>query len=188
MGSVHTPRFRLRRRLHPQHIRLMPNTQENLKVAFAGESQANRKYTAFAQKADKDGFPHVAKLFRAAAEAETIHALAHFQNMGCVNSTLDNLKAAIDGETYEYTTMYPPMVDEADKEKSKAKTMLKWACEVEKVHADLYKQALAAVQAGKDLDSVEVYLCPLCGHLELGKAPEKCPVCNLPGAKYTKVA
>ena len=188
MGSVHTPRFRLRRRLHPQHIRLMPNTQENLKVAFAGESQANRKYTAFAQKADKDGFPHVAKLFRAAAEAETIHALAHFQNMGCVNSTLDNLKAAIDGETYEYTTMYPPMVDEADKEKSKAKTMLKWACEVEKVHADLYKQALAAVQAGKDLDSLEVYLCPLCGHLELGKAPEKCPVCNLPGAKYTTVA
>ena len=102
--------------------------------------------------------------------------------------TLDNHKAATDGETYEYTTMYPPMVDEADKEKSKAKTMLKWACEVEKVHADLYKQALAAVQAGKDLDSLEVYLCPLCGHLELGKAPEKCPVCNLPGAKYTKVA
>ena len=166
----------------------MPNTQENLKVAFAGESQANRKYTAFAQKAEKDGYPRIANLFRAAAEAETIHALAHFQNMGGVGTTLENLKAAIAGETYETETMYPPMVAEAEKEKHKAKTMLKWACEVEQVHADLYKQALASLETGKDLDTLDVYICPLCGHLELGKAPEKCPVCNLPGAKYAKVA
>ena len=166
----------------------MPTTQENLKVAFAGESQANRKYTAFAQKAEKEGYPRIAKLFRAAAEAETIHALAQFQNMGGVGTTLENLRAAIAGETYETETMYPPMVAEAEKEKHKAKTMLKWACAVEQVHADLYKQALAALESGKDLDTLEVYICPLCGHLELGKAPEKCPVCNLPGAKYAKVA
>jgi rubrerythrin len=166
----------------------MPTTQENLKVAFAGESQANRKYTAFALKALKEGHPQIAKLFRAAAEAETIHALAHFQNMGGVGTTLENLKAAIAGETYEHETMYPPMVAEAEKEKHKAKTMMKWACEVEKVHADLYQQALAALESGKDLSEMEIFICPLCGHLELGKAPGKCPVCGLAGAKYEKVA
>ena len=166
----------------------MTTTKDNLKEAFSGESQANQKYRAFAKKAEAEGFANIAKLFRTTAEAERIHAEGHLKALDMIASTAENLQSAIDGETYEYTTMYPPMVDEADKEKSKAKTMLKWACEVEKVHADLYKQALAAVQAGKDLDSLEVYLCPLCGHLELGKAPEKCPVCNLPGAKYTKVA
>jgi rubrerythrin len=166
----------------------MPNTLENLKTAFAGESQANRKYLAYAAKADKEGYPQIARLFRAAAEAETIHALAHLQSMGGVGSTLDNLKDAIAGETYEYTEMYPPMATQAEQEGHRGKTMLKWANAVEKVHADLYQQALAALQAGKDLATMEIYLCPVCGHLELGAAPDKCPVCGAPGAKFQKTA
>jgi rubrerythrin len=167
---------------------LMPTTAENLKIAFAGESQANRKYLAYAAKADKEGYPQIAKLFRAAAEAETLHALAHLQNMGGVGSTLDNLKDAIAGETYEHTTMYPPMVEQAEKEGHRAKHMLKWANAVEKVHAELYEQALGALQAGKDLSTMEIYLCPVCGHLEIGSPPGKCPVCGLVGAKYQKVS
>jgi rubrerythrin len=166
----------------------MPTTAENLKTAFAGESQANRKYLAYANKADKEGYPQIAKLFRAAAEAETIHALGHLQNMGGIGSTLDNLKDAIAGETYEYTTMYPPMAEQAEKEGHRAKTMFKWANAVEKVHAELYQQALEALQAGKDLSKMEIYLCPVCGHLELGSAPDKCPVCGTVGAKFQKAS
>lgn len=166
----------------------MPTTNDHLKTAFAGESQANRKYTAYAMKADKEGYPQIAKLFRAAAEAETIHALGHLNNMGGVGSTLDNLKDAIAGETYEFSTMYPPMAAQAEKEGHRGKTMLKWAEAVEKVHADLYKQALEALQAGKDLSTMEIYLCPVCGHLELGTAPDKCPVCGAPAAKFVKTA
>jgi rubrerythrin len=164
----------------------MPTTVENLKTAFAGESQANRKYLAYAAKADKDGYPQIARLFRAAAEAETIHALAHFQSMGGVGSTLDNLKDAVAGETYEFSTMYPPMVEQAEKEGHRGKNMLKWANAVEKVHAELYQQALAALQAGKDLSTMEIYLCPVCGHLEVGHPPDKCPVCGALGAKFQK--
>ena len=165
----------------------MPDTLENLKVAFAGESQANRKYLAFARKAEKDGYPAVARLFRAAAEAETIHALAHFQNMGGVGTTLENLKEAIEGETYEFTEMYPPMVEQAAKEGHRAKTMFAWANSVEQVHATLFQQALAALQSGQDMSQMEVYICPVCGDLEFG-IPEKCPVCGAPGAKFEKVA
>jgi rubrerythrin len=166
----------------------LPATVENLKIAFAGESQANRKYLAFARRAEKDGLPQIAKLFRAAAEAETIHALSHLQNMGGVGSTIENLQSAVAGETYEYSEMYPPMVEQARSENNKAKTMLDYANQAERVHADLYRQALAALQAGKDLDAMDVYLCPVCGHLEFGKPPEKCPICGLPAAKYQKVA
>ncbi len=166
----------------------MPTTVENLKIAFAGESQANRKYLAFANKADKEGYPQIARLFRAAADAETIHALAHFQNMGGVGSTLDNLKDAFAGETHEYTDMYPPMVKQAEIEGHRGKNMLKWASAVEKVHADLYKQALEGLQTGKDLSDVDVYLCPICGNLELRAAPEKCAVCGASGSKFQKVA
>ena len=165
----------------------MPETLENLKVAFAGESQANRKYLAFARKAEKDGYPAVARLFRAAAEAETIHALAHFQNMGGVGTTLENLKEAIEGETYEFTEMYPPMVEQAIREGHKAKTMLDWANRVEKVHAKLFGEALAALKSGQDLAKMEVYICPVCGDLEFG-IPEKCPVCGAAGSKFEKVA
>src|SRR5512136_3065070 len=137
--------------LHPPPGDTMPTTHENLSVAFAGESQANRKYLAFARAAEKEGFPQVARLFRAAAEAETIHALAHFQNLGGVGTTLENLKAAVAGETYEYSEMYPPMVEQAKAEGHRGKTMLGFANEAEKVHARLFRQALEAMQAGKDL-------------------------------------
>jgi rubrerythrin len=166
----------------------MPTTNENLAVAFAGESQANRKYTAFARQAEKDGLPQIAKLFRAAAEAETLHALAHFTNMGGVGSTLQNLEAAVAGETYEFSTMYPPMVEQAKAEGHKGKTMLGFANEAEKVHARLFQQALDAMKGGKDLSQMDVYLCPFCGDLEFGPPPEKCPICGAPAAKYQKVA
>lgn len=166
----------------------MPTTQENLKVAFAGESEANRKYLAYARQADKDGFPQIAKLFRAAAEAETIHALAHFTNNGGVGTTLQNLEAAISGETYEYTQMYPPMVEQAQAEGHRAKTMLGFATKAEQVHARLFKQAADALKAGADLTQMDVYLCPICGDLEFGNPPEKCPICGAPASKFVKVA
>ncbi len=163
----------------------MATTDENLKAAFAGESQANRKYLAFAKKAEQDGLPKVAALFKAAAEAETIHAHGHLAAMDGIKTTEENLIAAIEGETYEHEDMYPPMYELAQKEGHKAARMFKWAMEVEKVHADLYKVALEAVKAGKDLDQ-EVYLCSVCGHLEFGQAPEKCPTCNVPASKFVK--
>ena len=162
-------------------------THENLKAAFAGESQANRKYLAFARKAEKDGYPQIARLFRAAAEAETIHALGHFQNMGGVGSTLENLKEAVAGETYEFTEMYPPMVEQAKAEGHRARTMLDWANRAEKVHAGLFAQALEAMRSGKDLSQMEVYLCPVCGDVEFGVPPDECPICGAPKAKYLKV-
>ena len=165
----------------------MPTTQENLAVAFAGESQANRKYLAFAQAAEKEGFAQIARLFRAAADAETIHAHAHLRNMGGVGTTLENLKAAVAGETYEYTEMYPPMVDQAKAEGHRARTMLGFANEAEKVHARLFAEALAALQAGKDLSKMDVYLCPVCGDVEFGEPPDKCPICGAPSSKYVKV-
>ncbi len=166
----------------------MTTTQDDLKVAFAGESQANRKYLAYAKKAEKQGFPTVARLFRAAAEAETIHAMAHLRNMGGVKGTVENLEDALAGETYEHTEMYPPMVARAEAEKHKAKTGLKWAMEAEKVHAELFRQALEAVKAGADLEGAEIYLCPLCGHLEIGRPTEKCPICGVAPEKYVVVA
>ncbi len=166
----------------------MPSTVENLRVAFAGESQANRKYLAFARQAEKEGYPQIAKLFRAAAEAETIHALGHLQNMGGVGTTVENLKAAVAGETYEYTEMYPPMVDQAGTEKHRARTLLGFAASAEKVHAGLFGQALAALQAGADLSRMDVYLCPVCGDVEFGEPPAKCPICGAPASKFQKIA
>ena len=162
----------------------MPDTNENLQTAFAGESQANRKYTAFSRQADKEGLPGVAKLFRTIAEAETIHALGHLKAMGVVKSTAENLEGAIGGETYEFTEMYPPMLEQAQAEGHKSKVMFKYALDVEQVHAALYKQALEAVKAGKDLDAGEIYLCPVCGHVEFGTPPDTCPVCNVKSDKY----
>jgi rubrerythrin len=166
----------------------MPNTTENLKVAFAGESQANRKYLAFARQAQKEGYPQVAKLFRAAAEAETIHALAHFTNMGGVGSTAENVREAIAGETYEFTEMYPPMVEQALAEGHRARHMLGFATAVEKIHAGLFGQALAALESGADLSGMDVYLCPVCGDVEFGTPPDKCPVCGAPASKFQKIS
>lgn len=160
-------------------------TTENLKDAFAGESQANRKYLAFAQKAESDGFPQVAKLFRAAAEAETLHANAHLRALGGIKSTLENLTEAVEGERYEFQDMYPDFLSAAKEEgNKKAEMSFRNALEAEEVHHNLYKQALAAVEAGKDLETLSIYLCPVCGNLELGETPDKCPICNAPGAKF----
>jgi len=165
----------------------MPTTTENLKEAFAGESQANQKYRAFAAKAEKDGFTNIAKLFKTTAEAERIHAEGHLKALDKVGSTLENLKEAISGETYEFEEMYPPMFEQAEAEGHKAKRMFKWAVEAEQIHAKLYALALAAAEEGKDLDVSDFYLCPVCGHIEFGEAPEKCPICGVSSDKYIQV-
>ncbi len=164
------------------------STNDNLQDAFAGESQANRRYLAFAQKADSDGFAQVAKLFRAAADAETIHAHAHLRALGGIKSTEENLTEAVEGERHEYQEMYPGFLKTALEESNKrAEGSFKNALAAEEIHHNLYKQALEAVKAGKDLDSMSIYLCPVCGNLELGEAPEKCPICNVPGSKFVEV-
>ena len=165
----------------------MATTESNLKEAFAGESQANRKYLAFARKADHEGFSNVARLFRAAAEAETIHALAHFSAMDGVGSTADNLRSAVAGETYESTEMYPPMLQQAIADDHRAKRMFAYAVKAEAVHAKLYQMALEAVAKGNDLAETDFYLCPVCGHIEMGKPPASCPICGTRAEKFQKV-
>jgi rubrerythrin len=160
------------------------SANDHLKEAFAGESQANRKYLAFAQKAEQDGFPQVAKLFRAAAEAETVHAHAHLRALDGVKSTQENLMEAISGETYEYKEMYPPFLADAQKEGNKrAEFSFKNALAVEEVHAELYGKALSAVKGGQDLPAAPIFVCNVCGHTVMGEAPERCPVC---GAKHDR--
>jgi rubrerythrin len=162
-------------------------TIEDLKAAFAGESQANRRYLAFAKKAEQEGFANVARLFRTAAEAETIHAFGHLSALDGVKSTAENLKEAVAGETYEYAEMYPPMLAQAQSENHKGKRMFNFALQAEAIHADLYKKALEAVSQGKDLAETQFYLCPVCGHLEMGKPPENCPICGVRGDMYVQV-
>ena len=164
----------------------MATTQENLKEAFAGESQASQKYLAFAKKAEREGFPNVAKLFRTASAAEQIHAEGHLKAMDEVDSTAENLQAAIDGETHEFTEMYPPMLKQAEAEGHKAQRMFKYASKAEAVHAEIYKMALEAVQRGEDFAET-FYLCPVCGYIELGAPPESCPVCGSKGKAFIQV-
>ncbi len=163
-------------------------TIDNLKESFAGESQANQKYRAFAKRAEQDGFPNIAKLFRTTAEAERIHAEAHLRSMDGVCSTADNLKAAISGETYEFTEMYPPMLERALTENHRARVMFGFALKAEAVHAELYKRALEAVAQGKDLTETKFYICPVCGHIEFGEPPANCPICGNKGDRYQQVA
>jgi rubrerythrin len=165
----------------------LATTESNLKEAFAGESQANRKYSAFAKKAEAEGFSVVARLFRAAAEAEAIHANGHLNAMDGVGSTADNLREAIAGETYEFTEMYPPMLQQAIADDHRAKRMFGYALKAEAVHAKVYQMALEAVAQGKDLAGVDFYLCPVCGNIEVGKAPDSCPICGAKGEKFVKV-
>lgn len=165
----------------------MSTTIENLKEAFAGESQANQKYRAFAKKAERDGFPNVARLFRTAAEAERIHAEGHLAALDAIRSTAENLQAAIEGETYETETMYPPMFEQATIDAHKAKRMFGYALEAEAVHAKLYTMALEDVNQGKDLTDVEFYLCPVCGNIEIGKPTEACKVCGAKADKFVLV-
>ncbi len=164
-------------------------TMNNLQEAFAGESQANRKYLAFAKKADQDGFPQVAKLFRAAAEAETVHAHAHFRVMGGIKDTPANLAAAIEGEGHEFNSMYPTFLAEAQAEGNKpAEVSFKNALVVEGIHHGLYTEALAAVKAGKDLPANKIYVCAVCGNTVAGAAPDKCPVCGVGKDKFSEIA
>ena len=165
----------------------MSNTTNNLKEAFAGESQASQKYLAFAKKAEKDGFRNIAKLFRTAAEAERIHAEGHLGALDGIGSTADNLRAAIAGETYEFTQMYPPMLKQAEAEGHKAKRMFDYAAKAEAVHARLYQLALEAVQQGNDLPQDKIYLCPVCGDIEFGAPPATCPVCKAKGSSFIQV-
>ena len=161
------------------------NTEKNLAAAFAGESQANRKYLAFAKQADAEGYTQIAKLFRATAEAETIHAHAHLQNMGMIKSTAENLQAAIAGETYEFNVMYPEFIKEAEAEGNvNAVRAFTLANEAEKVHAELYKKALANLE-GKE--SSDYYLCTICGHIHEGSAPDICPICGAKEQAYSKI-
>jgi rubrerythrin len=162
-------------------------TSHHLKTAFAGESQAFQKYRAFAKKAEKEGFPNVAKLFLTTAEAERIHAEGHLNAMDGIGSTADNLKAAFEGETYEYTEMYPPMLEQAEAENHKAKRMFGYAVKAEQVHDKLYRMALEAVGQGNDLAETSFYLCPICGHIELGKPPEKCPICGVKASAFVQL-
>jgi rubrerythrin len=164
----------------------MSKTMKNLKDAFAGESQANRKYLAYAEKADADGKPGVAKLFRAAAAAETIHAHAHLRLMKGIGTTEENLKDAIEGETYEFKSMYPDMMEDAKAEGENA--VLRYfgfANEAEKIHAELYTQAL---KADSDVFAdAEFYICSVCGHTVNGQPEDKCPICNAAPKAYRKV-
>ncbi len=165
----------------------MNQTINNLKEAFAGESQASQKYLAFAKKAEKDGFRNVAKLFRTAAQAERIHAEGHLNALDGIGSTAENLVAAITGETYEYTQMYPPMLQQAQAEGHKARRMFEYAGKAEAVHAEVYQRALEAVRRGQDLPEGKIYLCPICGHIEFGAPPETCPICKATGSAYLQI-
>jgi rubrerythrin len=163
-------------------------TKDNLQEAFAGESQANRKYLAFANKAEADGLPQVAKLFRAAGAAETVHAHAHLRVMGGINDTTANLQAAIDGEGHEFQSMYPQFVEEAEKEGNKAAEIsFKNAMAVEEIHHGLYSKALEAVKSGKDLPDQKVFVCEVCGNTVYGEAPDRCPICGVGQDKFHEI-
>jgi rubrerythrin len=163
----------------------MAKTLDHLKEAFAGESQANRKYLAFSKKADEEGFPQAARLFRAAAEAETVHALAHLDAMKGVKSTKDNLQAAISGETFEFTQMYPDMIKRAEKEgQEEAKMSFDNANKVEAIHADLYQKVLDNID--KDMKIV-YHVCQICGNTVENDAPDVCPVCGSPKKMFKKI-
>ena len=163
----------------------MSQSEQNLKDAFAGESQANRKYLAFAEKADKEGYSQAARLFRAAAAAETVHAHSHLRALKGVGSTVDNLKEAVGGETYEFQTMYPPMIDTAKEEGHKAaERSFSYANEVEKVHAALYQKALDNLE---NLAEADIQVCSVCGYTCEGEAPDECPVCQAKRKAFFKV-
>ena len=161
------------------------STLDNLKEAFAGESQANRKYLAFAKKADEEGYPQVARLFRAAAEAETVHAHAHLRVMGGVGSTEENLRQATEGETAEFRSMYPKMMEEAKAEgNDPAYISFANANAVEEIHAGLYQKALDNLGSNEEVD---YYVCQVCGNTVEREAPEKCPICGAPRKMFKKV-
>ncbi len=165
----------------------MTKTDENLKSAFSGESQANRRYLAFARKAEEEGFTQAAKLFKAAAEAETVHALNHLRITGQIKSTVENLEAAVSGETFEFNEMYPEYISAAKQEGTKQAT---WsfdvANQVEQIHAKLFTKAIEALKNKKPLEQVDYYVCGVCGNTVEGSPPDRCPICGAPKEKFFK--
>jgi len=166
----------------------LSKTEKNLEEAFAGESQASRRYLYFADKAESEGHPQIARLFRAAVEAETVHARNHLEVMGGIGSTKENLKGAIGGEEYEFTKMYPAFIEQAKVEKqTRAEISFSHANKVEKVHHTLYQKALEALEGGKELKAEPYFVCSVCGNTVAGEAPEKCPICGAPRSKFFEV-
>lgn len=166
----------------------MFKTEGNLQTAFAGESQANRRYLFFADRAEKDGYPQVARLFRAVAEAETVHARNHFNAMDGVGATKENLMAAAMGEHYEFTRMYPPFIAAAEEENNKrAQTTFEYANEVEQIHHRFFEQVLKSINSGQTLKNEPYFVCPVCGNTVAGVAPEKCPICGAARDKFKQV-
>lgn len=165
----------------------MAKTDENLKAAFAGESQANRRYLAFARKAEEEGYTQIAKLFKAAAEAETVHALNHMRITGQIKSTLENLEAAVSGETFEYKEMYPEYIAAAKQEGNKqAAWSFNVANQVEQIHAKLFAKAIDALKRKKPMEQVDYYVCIVCGNTVEGSPPDACPICGAPKEKFFK--
>jgi len=163
-------------------------TNENLQAAFAGESQANRRYLFFAEKADEAGNKQIARLFRAAADAETVHARNHLGVLGGVKSTKENLEAAIGGEHYEFAEMYPGFIEQAKAENNQdAERSFDLANKVEKIHHSLYQKAAQALESGQALEDKPYYVCQVCGNTVLGEAPEKCPICGAPRSKFKRI-
>ena len=163
-------------------------TDDNLREAFAGESQANRRYLFFAEKAEKEGLKQAARLFRAAAEAETIHAKNHFNAMDGVGSTLDNINAGVIGEHHEYTRMYPAFIDKAIEEENKrAQTTFEWANAVEEIHYNMFQEMYKTIKANEPLKDEPYYVCPLCGNTVPGSPPDKCPICGALGKSFKKI-
>ena len=163
----------------------MGKTTENLKDAFAGESQAFNRYMAFAEKADKEGYPGVARLFRAAAKAEMYHALSHLRVLGSVQGTMDNLQTALEGETHEFKKMYPAMIQDAVAENEiEARHSLEYAMSIEMIHAKLFKKALEDPHANEE---AVYYVCPVCGYTVMDKPPKKCPYCGVDAKDFVEV-
>lgn len=164
----------------------MSKSEDALKEAFAGESQANRKYLAFAAKADQEGFPQAARLFRAAADAETVHAHSHLRALKAVRGTRENIAEALAGETHEFKSMYPAMIEEARAEGNKeAERSFHYANEVEKIHAGLYERLLAGLEGAGE--GYPYWVCPVCGYTAEREAPETCPVCGAKGKVFRKI-
>ena len=163
-------------------------TESNLQEAFAGESQANRRYLFFAEKAEKEGYPQVARLFKAAADAETVHAKNHLNAMGAIGTTAENLMAASVGEHHEFTRMYPPFIDDAERENNaKAQKSFEYANEVEKVHHGHFEAALKAVNEGAEMKEEPYFVCQVCGYTAAGEAPDKCPVCGATAKAFKQI-
>jgi len=167
----------------------MSESIQKLKAAFAGESQANRRYLAYAKKADDDGLPQIAKLFRAAAKAETIHAMNHLRIAGEIGMTIGNLDEAISGETFEFTKMYPKYLEIAKKEKNKqAEWSFNVANKVEEIHAGLFQKAMKALNKNEEMPDIDYYVCKVCGNTVEKAAPETCPICGAPEPQFLMVS